>query len=31
MFDVVSYLDDLIRHCQAAFGERLLYVEDLSL
>lgn len=26
MFDVVSYLDDLIRHCQAAFGERLLYV-----
>ena len=26
MFDLDSYLDDLIRHCHAAFGERLLYV-----
>ena len=26
MFDLDSYLDDLIRHCQAAFGDRLLYV-----
>lgn len=26
MLDVNSYLDDLIRNCQAAFGNRLLYV-----
>ena len=26
MFDIDSYLDDLIRECQAVFGERLLYV-----
>ena len=26
MFDLDRYLEDLIRNCQAAFGERLLYV-----
>ena len=26
MFDLDSYLNDLISNCQAAFGERLLYV-----
>ncbi|MBO4914945.1 MAG: nucleotidyltransferase domain-containing protein, partial [Oscillospiraceae bacterium] len=26
MFDLDSYLNDLISSCQAAFGDRLLYV-----